>query len=178
MGVHGVAESEPGVGHRSRKTLNQLSLMLAESVANAVRHGAATTVHVTVTCRDSRLEIEVRDDGHGFAGSRPPPHRRSFGKRASEVAERSFARVGRPIARAYLGIRIRLAPRVVDMSHDQKVRLVIADDHPIVLEGIAKVLEAESDFECAQSARAARMHCARSASIGQMSPSWTSSCRT
>ena len=34
------------------------------------------------------------------------------------------------------------------MSHDQKiVRLVIADDHPIVLEGIAKVLEAETDFD-------------------------------
>ena len=31
------------------------------------------------------------------------------------------------------------------------VRLVIADDHPIVLEGIARVLEAESDFEvCAK----------------------------
>ena len=28
----------------TRKTLNQLSLMLAESIANAVRHGAATTV--------------------------------------------------------------------------------------------------------------------------------------
>jgi two-component system nitrate/nitrite response regulator NarL len=38
------------------------------------------------------------------------------------------------------------------MSQDhQRVRLVIADDHPIVLEGIAKVLEAESDFEvCAK----------------------------
>jgi two-component system nitrate/nitrite response regulator NarL len=33
----------------------------------------------------------------------------------------------------------------------QNVRLVIADDHPIVLEGIAKVLEAENDFElCAK----------------------------
>jgi len=51
-----------------RKTLNQLSLMLAESVANAVRHGAATVVQMTVTCRDSLLEIEVRDDGHGFKG--------------------------------------------------------------------------------------------------------------
>jgi signal transduction histidine kinase len=49
-----------------RKTLNQISLMLAESVANAVRHGEATVVQVTVTCRDSLLEIEVRDDGRGF----------------------------------------------------------------------------------------------------------------
>lgn len=36
-------------------------------------------------------------------------------------------------------------------DHPENVRLVIADDHPIVLEGIAKVLEAESDFEvCAK----------------------------
>src|SRR5258708_2002377 len=34
------------------------------------------------------------------------------------------------------------------MSPDPKrVQLVIADDHPIVLEGIARVLEAESDFD-------------------------------
>jgi two-component system nitrate/nitrite response regulator NarL len=42
----------------------------------------------------------------------------------------------------------------------QKVRLVIADDHPIVLEGIAKVLEAESDFDvrrkCSNGAAALR----------------------
>jgi len=38
------------------------------------------------------------------------------------------------------------------MSQGQQcLRLVIADDHPIVLEGIAKVLEAEGDFElCAK----------------------------
>jgi signal transduction histidine kinase len=51
-----------------RRTLNQLSLMLAESVANAVRHGAATLVQITVTYRDGRLQIEIRDDGHGFTG--------------------------------------------------------------------------------------------------------------
>lgn len=34
---------------------------------------------------------------------------------------------------------------------EKNVRLVIADDHPIVLEGIARVLEAESDFDvCAK----------------------------
>ena len=59
---------DPASARVPRKTLNQLSLMLAESVANAVRHGAATTVQVTVSCRDGLLEIEVRDDGHGFRG--------------------------------------------------------------------------------------------------------------
>jgi len=52
----------------SRKTLNQLSLMLAESIANAVRHGEASSVQVALTCRGGDIEIEVRDNGHGFAG--------------------------------------------------------------------------------------------------------------
>ena len=52
----------------SRKTLNQLSLMLAESIANAVRHGEANSVQVDLTCRGGDIEIEVRDNGHGFAG--------------------------------------------------------------------------------------------------------------
>ncbi len=47
------------------------------------------------------------------------------------------------------------------MSGGRKnVRLVIADDHPIVLEGIAKVLEAEADFamcaKCSNGAHALR----------------------
>src|SRR6185503_3355802 len=29
----------------------------------------------------------------------------------------------------------------------EKLSLIIADDHPVVLEGIAKVLETESDFD-------------------------------
>jgi signal transduction histidine kinase len=52
----------------SRRMLNQVSLMLAEAVANAVRHGAANAVRVNVTCRNRHLEIEVCDDGHGFPG--------------------------------------------------------------------------------------------------------------
>jgi signal transduction histidine kinase len=51
-----------------RQTLNQLSLMLAESVANAVRHGAARVVDIDVAQRDGDLRIEIRDDGCGFTG--------------------------------------------------------------------------------------------------------------
>jgi signal transduction histidine kinase len=42
--------------------------MLAESIANAVRHGEAAAVDVAVSCQDGRLEIEIRDDGRGFRG--------------------------------------------------------------------------------------------------------------
>lgn len=49
-----------------RKMANQLSLMLAEAVANAVRHGLASAMEVTVDRKDDLLEFTVRDDGHGF----------------------------------------------------------------------------------------------------------------
>jgi signal transduction histidine kinase len=54
----------------ARKTANQLSLMLAEAVANAVRHGLASAIYVTVSCKDDLLEFTVRDDGQGFPDGR------------------------------------------------------------------------------------------------------------
>lgn len=49
-----------------RKIFNQLSLMLAEGVANAVRHAEAGTVRVAVVSADNLLTLEMRDDGRGF----------------------------------------------------------------------------------------------------------------
>jgi signal transduction histidine kinase len=60
--------ANPTTATVSRKILNQLSLMLAEVVANAVRHGGASHVDVALTSRGGRLEVELRDDGHGFVG--------------------------------------------------------------------------------------------------------------
>jgi signal transduction histidine kinase len=45
-----------------------LSLMLAEAVANAVRHGNAATVRVMIQKSHQELKVMVHDDGRGFAG--------------------------------------------------------------------------------------------------------------
>jgi signal transduction histidine kinase len=45
-----------------------LSLMLAEAVANAVRHGQASTVRVTIRRGHKNITVEVHDDGFGFKG--------------------------------------------------------------------------------------------------------------
>jgi signal transduction histidine kinase len=45
----------------------QLSLMLAEAVANAVRHGGASKVDVVMEMAEGQLVINVRDNGKGFA---------------------------------------------------------------------------------------------------------------
>jgi signal transduction histidine kinase len=45
-----------------------LSLMLAEAVANAVRHGSAATVRISVIKSREEITVHVRDDGRGFKG--------------------------------------------------------------------------------------------------------------
>ena len=45
----------------------QLSLILAEAVANAVRHGRASEVHVSANQTSDDLHIHIRDNGIGFA---------------------------------------------------------------------------------------------------------------
>ena len=79
---------DPPASLVSRKMLNELSLMLAEAVANAVRHGEADRVEVSASCRNGRLEIEIRDDGHGFAGAGT----------AQEAAELSEGRLPRSLS--------------------------------------------------------------------------------
>ena len=48
----------------------QLSLLLSEAVANAVRHGGASNVDVVMAKAEGQLVISVRDNGKGFNGQR------------------------------------------------------------------------------------------------------------
>jgi signal transduction histidine kinase len=46
-----------------------LSLMLAEAISNAVRHGGASTVRVGMRKTNEHLAIEIQDNGRGITGS-------------------------------------------------------------------------------------------------------------
>jgi signal transduction histidine kinase len=60
---------EPEQARISATLCVQVSLMLAEAVANAVRHGRASRVEVAVRSADKELLIDVRDNGRGFNGA-------------------------------------------------------------------------------------------------------------
>jgi signal transduction histidine kinase len=45
----------------------QLSLVLTEAIANAARHGEASTVDVALTKTNGYLDLNIRDNGKGFA---------------------------------------------------------------------------------------------------------------
>jgi signal transduction histidine kinase len=50
----------------------QLSLMMAEAVANAARHGGASYIDVVIQKKDGLLALNIRDNGKGFNGQ--PAH--------------------------------------------------------------------------------------------------------
>ena len=53
-------------GRVSRRKFNEFSLLIAESVANAVRHGSATELKIVVSPSDGELHIQIYDNGRGF----------------------------------------------------------------------------------------------------------------
>jgi signal transduction histidine kinase len=44
-----------------------------EAVTNAVKHGRAGSIHVSLAKRDDSLELRIRDDGRGFSPTGKPP---------------------------------------------------------------------------------------------------------
>jgi signal transduction histidine kinase len=59
---------EPAEATAPPTVMVHLSLMLAEAVANAVRHGNAANVRISVTKSPQRITVQIRDDGRGFKG--------------------------------------------------------------------------------------------------------------
>jgi len=57
----------PDDAHIPQVMADQLSFMLAEAIANAARHGQASNVDVVLTRENGYLDINIRDNGKGFA---------------------------------------------------------------------------------------------------------------
>lgn len=64
---------------------HELRQLLREAVANAVRHGHATKVAVTITEEDEVLHMHIADNGTGFADQGPDHRPRSISERVAEL---------------------------------------------------------------------------------------------
>lgn len=62
--------------------------IIQEAVSNAIRHGQATCVSISLRQKDCDLEIQVDDDGVGFDSDQVPPDR--FGVRGIQERARLF----------------------------------------------------------------------------------------
>lgn len=83
------AACKPGPGWISLRTQLDIQQLIREAVANAVRHGGATRVEVSLAREQDQLCLTVADNGRGFAPSStageevPPPA--SLNARVREV---------------------------------------------------------------------------------------------
>jgi signal transduction histidine kinase len=64
---------------------HELRQLLREAVANAVRHGGATKVTVTITEDDEILHMHIADNGTGFSDHGPDRRPRSISERVAEL---------------------------------------------------------------------------------------------
>ncbi len=105
---------------------------VAEALANAVKHAAATTAWVQLTHENERLHILVGDDGVG--GATVAARRRSVRYRTAAGRLRRYVDRGQPDRRAD------------HRDHGVALRVVIAEDHALLRDGLIRLLEAH-DFE-------------------------------
>ena len=148
-----------------------------EALANVAKHAGASRAGVTLSYMEDVVSLDVRDDGAGFlppsgsaaptAFEREPGWRRLRPDRdaaAGQPAGRpagdrvrtggGHGRVGQP-ARHPAG-RIQLS---------QIIRLLIADDHPVVRDGLRGIFEASGEFEVAGEAANGREAVDRAAAL-------------
>jgi len=81
----------------SDRVVYDLTRIVRESVANAVRHGGARRVKVTACAGDARLALTIDDDGRGFAftGAVGAAELASSGEAPRSLSERVRALNGR-----------------------------------------------------------------------------------
>lgn len=60
---------DQGVDDLPKGTLTEILLIVSEAVSNAVRHGAATSCHVSVSVVGGNLGLVIQDNGRGLAAA-------------------------------------------------------------------------------------------------------------
>ena len=64
--VHCLQPGQPGFEHLNSERALQLLRIVQEAVSNAIRHGGADRVRVSLHGDNGHLELEVADNGHGL----------------------------------------------------------------------------------------------------------------
>lgn len=115
---------------------------LQESLTNAVRHGQATDIVVSLQFEPQQTRLEVQDNGHGVENWKD-----GFGITA--MKERAAHLQGRVSVYAERGegtLVTCFVPRLVE-SADEMIRLIIADDHSFIRESLCTILEGQRDLQ-------------------------------
>ncbi|MEK8129451.1 hybrid sensor histidine kinase/response regulator transcription factor [Paenibacillus filicis] len=115
---------------------------LQESLTNAVRHGQATAITVTLQFEERQLRLEVQDNGNGMA-----IRQEGFGLTA--MKERAMNLQGQVSVYSEPGqgtLIVCTLPRQAERP-DEVIRLLIVDDQPFIRESLHALLKAHKDLE-------------------------------
>lgn len=132
-----IGEEYP-VGKQVKMTLFRC---LQESLTNAVRHGHATDIVVSLHFEQQQTRLEVQDNGHGVENWED-----GFG--ITTMKERAAHLQGRVSVYSERGegtLVTCLVPRMVE-SADEIIRLFIVDDHSFIRESLRSILEGQRDL--------------------------------
>ncbi|WP_258210196.1 helix-turn-helix transcriptional regulator [Paenibacillus radicibacter] len=119
-----------------------LTRCLQETLTNAVRHGQARVIIVTLTYEADQLILIVRDDGCGN-------HDLTFGFGLSTMQQRLTTVMGGLQINSGMnaGTEIICTVPIKDQLGNNEIRLVIIDDQDLIRESLQIVFMRESDLE-------------------------------
>ena len=154
MGHAGEAH-EPGADRAAARISDNASRILQEALVNAAHHAEASTLCANVVRENGTLRISVADNGRGFS------FRGTYDLAALQQMQAGRGHVegnrrvsalggGLVISSSEAGAQGWTSPcRCRRWRADLPIRLLLADDHPIVLDGLDQLFRLENDFEVA-----------------------------
>lgn len=128
-------------GHRGTEVLR----IIGEALTNARRHAAASHVVVRVTGPETRLCVEVADDGRGI----DPDRQRSalYGQGLRGMRERADLLDAQLDVRSdRAGTTVRLQADLTTASATRTTRVLLVEDHATVREALAAAFESHRDI--------------------------------
>ncbi|WP_186438544.1 helix-turn-helix transcriptional regulator [Cohnella terricola] len=115
---------------------------LQESLTNAVRHGHATEIKVSVQFEPQQTRLEIQDNGRGMEHGRE-----GFG--LSAMKERAMNLQGHVSVYTEPGEGTLVTctlPRQTELK-DEVIRLLVVDDQPFIRESLRALLEEQQDLQ-------------------------------
>jgi CheY-like chemotaxis protein/two-component sensor histidine kinase len=153
-GIDTHLEAPADLGRLPDETEISLFRVVQECLTNIHKHAHSRTATVRMQIADEKLTFEVIDQGKGFA------HELTEGFGIKGMRERLYELGGSlKIASTAAGTTVRATlpladrPKVADTVAKAKARLLLVDDHEIVRQGLASLLQGVDGFEiCGQAA--------------------------
>ena len=141
----------------ARPVAEDLLRIVQQAVDNALKHARASSIHIEIAFNKKEVRLQIKDDGKGFDVRKV---RRGVGligmrERAKEIGGK-FTLNSKPGK----GTRVEITvptfshaasrgfsmTKKVPLARSKQIRVIIADDHPVVREGLGALVKSQKDM--------------------------------